>query len=812
MTEKAKFWIKHGLMFIGVAFLVGLLDHLIVSIEIHKTGQNYAYFYLVLIWVLWMLYSVLEGAWSATGKIEGVKESRQSPYRMLLFLTEMLILLWIGHRSVDNLIMTRGYLWKVISYYVEFTFYYGTSWWVAKRYNKNWLGIVVGILASILIQIAVLFWGRFLFPPLLLAYFILAGFVGILYMAFTTTRIKLLFWKELRETWWAFAIALIVPFLMAMVAGLDTAYFLSSASLGFLLAGFLGGRSFASETENHTLEFISTRPLHPRTLFLVKYFTGAGLIMLMDILLVSSVNFSKTLYQATLIEIIISILISATPLLIFYSVCLTFSFLFRDSLRSSLFGFGATAVIFMGLATIFYEVPIWLYYFQKDIQLGNIFLVKTTFYFLMMMSLVMGITGSIYYCWLKKKFDWKNGFALLVPAALLLTFLFNSIYFGNMRPDIHQSTVPFRINNQENAHLWGNKLYYQDYEIYGRGIRITCIDFSDPRHIRNSILRYPLPDISWRSAYDRNYLYDINTVGRINPGELVQYDLSQETTIREVRRVKLPAIPPTPLSLQKTAGWGAQLYTDSTAIFAEIYQPFEVIYLDKHRNPIKDRKPVKYSDSFISKKIWCAVLDKESLKTIELFPVLPSMDLSVKLQGIGYQQYSFAVETPYPDTYLSLYEMSNWKYPKLIKRIIKLDTLSFYNSRQSDIKKLMVIQGNNLYVSVNKNLLEVYDISRLPEIHKISQISLGYADRQLDSMGYLYLNRTLIVEGPNAFVINPRGVYWIDVSNPAKPKIKGRDNSIETRLPVVYIEKKLFVWNVQGLDIHLYDFNRGEDK
>ncbi len=109
-------------------------------------------------------------------------------------------------------------------------------------------------------------------------------------------------------------------------------------------------------------------------------------------------------------------------------------------------------------------------------------------------------------------------------------------------------------------------------------------------------------------------------------------------------------------------------------------------------------------------------------------------------------------------------------------------------------------------MSVNKNLLEVYDISRLPEIHKISQISLGYADRQLDSMGYHYLNRTLFVEGPNAFVINPRGVYWIDVSNPAKPKIKGRDNSIDTRLPVVYIEKKLFVWNVRGLDIYLYDF------
>ncbi len=113
----------------------------------------------------------------------------------------------------------------------------------------------------------------------------------------------------------------------------------------------------------------------------------------------------------------------------------------------------------MGLATIFYEVPIWLYYFQKDMLLGNINLVKTTFYFPHDDEFSHGNNRVYILLLAKKEVRLEKWFALLVLAALLLTFLFNSIYFGNMRPDIQQSTVPFRINNQENAHLWGNKLY-----------------------------------------------------------------------------------------------------------------------------------------------------------------------------------------------------------------------------------------------------------------------------------------------------------------------------------------------------------------
>jgi hypothetical protein len=72
--------------------------------------------------------------------------------------------------------------------------------------------------------------------------------------------------------------------------------------------------------------------------------------------------------------------------------------------------------------------------------------------------------------------------------------------------------------------------------------------------------------------------------------------------------------------------------------------------------------------------------------------------------------------------------------------------------------------------------------------------------------------RHLIVNSSDAIIINKRGVLRIDISNPAKPKIVGRDATFNPSDEVSCIGKKLYMMEKYSdgrvKSMRIYDFGR----
>jgi hypothetical protein len=810
MSDSIKFWTKHLAVYVGVAFLTA-----IIPIALFKGNISND----LIIGVLSLLvlgYSIAEGVWGAKGRIEGIRDSWQPPVRLILFMAEIFILILLGNHAMMNISHNAG-LWGktdgLVSLFMRMTVYYGVSWYLAKRFRNMvlfFLGII--LFESLIIGISYLSFKENS-VSLCLSSVTLSAFAGVLLAFFSSLRVKILIWKEVKEIWWVLVIALAIPLVMGAVAGFEKAYFLTAIAVYFLFTGFLGGRSFASESENHTMDYITTRPLHPRTLFLVKYFTGIGLIIL---LLLLSISFISGSPNFSLGEELVIIWAASVPLILFYSFCLIFSILTKDSLRSSLLGFGG-AVVFGSLIALFvrnYPNTI-LPYIVKDQYIPLLGFLKGFFYYVIFISLITSVTGLIYYCSLKKRLEWKNGFAVMIPASLILLTAFHAYYYGDLRADYIKEDKPLITSENSSLFPWEQKLYY--YQGIGNrndSIIIGCLDLSNPVNPEVHVMKtaYDFYYNPFTVLFDKNNLYAISTNDFYNRNELIKYKLGQDGKIKEIGRIKAPSLPATEFSDWTTSTF-VLLFDDPDNLYLTLRQKDKHLYYDKKGHLLRDPYSVPDRIEQLAFKRYCAVVDKRTFRTKEFFQIDSTMNLTPYFYGMKYKQYAFYYDyysSTRKDKSLCLYDVSDWKHPRLVVKDIlhfSMNDVNIYNRNYMD--SMMKIQGNYLCFSMDKNALRVYDLSQLPKIREVSHVPYGFIDRMAESQAAGLSFRRLLLEGPNAFVINYRGVLWIDITDPAHPVIKKRDNSYDPSSYALYYKNRLYTWDMNRACTHIYDFGRG---
>jgi hypothetical protein len=798
------FWLKHFLLFLGVAGVIGGVEHLITPPEFIEHLDSVAVTslgYSLLIYFLLISYSVIEGAWGAKSKNEGLKESRQTSVRVLLFLIEMAILITFSGKTISFFTDLMIEIASAV-FVMRFFIYFGLAWFLSQKIKRSWLVIIMGVPLAVFLEILIYISFTLMLKDASGEIGSLAvsliGFAGMLFTLLASRGVKYLVWKELRETWIAFAIVITVPVLIALFLGADTVYIISVSFLGFLFAGFLGGRSFASETENQTLDYLSTRPLHPRTLFLVKYLTGYGLSMIM---LSIYIGISLLFGEHSSFDIKYDVAFGFFPafvLTFFYSISLVFSFMTKDTLRSSLLGFGGCSIISSLLAITSYLFPDAELYLKKDLMIVGVYLYKSFFYYLAFFIFILGTAGVTYFSWLKKRLEWKNGFMAMIPASLVFLALFNANYFGAMRPD-----SLYTVNTSLTNNCWNQRIYDASSNL--TTTTVMYMDTADANKYKITTMR---PKIEAGFVeFDKNYLYGLKRVVGKAEGEIIKYDLSQDSTVQEVKRVALPHVPATALSL-KTAAGSVHLYNKNRELYAFLSLPERELYYGSNGRQIMEDKPVKYLYKQFEYKKWCAVYDKETLALKEFLAMDSTMNIFPWIYGISYHQYAFGVEDERHYTWLNLYDASDWKHPRFLKRITKLGSMDLAWMLNQE----MVIQGNYLYASLDKKALRVYDLRTLPELKEVSSVAYGFADRVAEYNEPFMSWRHLIVNSSDAIIINKRGVLRIDISNPAKPKIVGRDATFNPSDEVSCIGKKLYMMEKYSdgrvKSMRIYDFGR----
>ncbi len=783
------FWLKHFLLFLCTGVVIAGLEQLITPFDLIEqlditAAASIGYSFVIIL--LLISFSAIEGAWGSLRSINGIKESWQIPFRVMFFLMEIIILISLPEKAVSFFVSPVTALSKEITtveFLMRFFIYFGITRLLTLRLKKGWQGMLLGIFLCVLIEIILLssigsiFKGASRGVVRIAVSFV--GFTGMLFTLLASRGVKYLVWKEIREIWIAFAIVIAVPVLIALFLGVNTVYILSAAFLGFLFTGFLGGRSFASETENQTLDYLSTRPLHPRILFLVKYLTGYGLSMIMlcvyiGICLLSDEHnaFNLKLGAAT----------GAYPafvLTLFYSISLIFSFMTKDTLRSSLLGFGGLSIMSSLLATTTYLFPDAGLYLEKDFMIVEAYLYKSVFYYLVFFIFTMGIVGVVYYSWLKKRLEWKNGFMTMIPASLVFLALFNANYFGDMRPASVYTEYRIVTNN-----CWNQRIYDASSNLTTTIVRY--MDTADANKYKITTMNPKLE--AGFIEFDKNYLYGFKRVEGKAEGEIIKYDLSQDSTVQEVRRVALPPVHATALSLKTVAG-SVHLYSKDNELYAFLSLPEKELYYGSDGRQIMEDKPMKYQYKQFEYKRWCAVYNKDTLALKEFIPLDSMMNITPWVYGASYQQYAFGIEDERHYSWLNLYDASDWKHPRLLKKITKFGSRDLAWMLNQEI----AVRGNYLYTSLDKKALRVYDLRTLPELKEVSSVAYGFADRAVDDNGPFMSWRHLIVNDSDAIIINKRGLLRIDISNPAKPKIIGRDATFSPSDEAAYIGNKLYV-------------------
>lgn len=802
------FWLKHFLLFLCTAVVIAGLERLITPFDLIEqldTTAAASIGYSFVIIFLLISFSVIEGAWGSLRSINGIKESWQTPVRIVFYLAEIVILISLPEKTFSFFVNPETALLKEITvagFLMRFFIYFGITRLLTLRLKKVWQGMLLGLFLCILIEIIFLASIGLILEGasrgVVRTAISFVGFIGMLFTLIASRGVKYLVWKELRETWIAFAIVIAVPVLIALFLGVDTVYIISAAFLGFLFTGFLGGRSFASETENQTLDYLSTRPFHPRTLFLVKYLTGYGLSMIMLCVYIGIALLSG---KHNAFGIKSGVAIGAFPafvLTLFYSISLVFSFLTKDTLRSSLLGFGGFSIMSSLLALASYLFPDAGFYLEKDFMIVEAYLYKSFFYYLVFFIITMGIVGVVYYSWLKKRLDWKNGYMTMIPTSLVFLALFNANYFGSMRPDSIYTENTILTNN-----CWNQRIYEASSNLTTTTVRY--MDIADANKYKITIMS-PKIEAGFVEV-DKNYLYGFKRVEGKAEGEIIKYDLSQDSTVQEVKRVTLPPVPATALSL-KTAAGSVYLYSKDNELYVILSLPEKELYYGSDGRQIMEDKPMKYQYKQFEYKRWCAVYNKDTLALKEFTPLDSTMNLNPWVYGVSYHQYAFGIEDERHYSWLNLYDVSDWKHPRLLKKITKFGSRDFAWKLNQEI----AVRGNYLYTSLDEKALRVYDLRTLPELKEVSSVAYGFADRAVDDNGPFMSWRHLIVNDSDAIIINKRGLLRIDISNPAKPKIIGRDATFSPSDEAAYIGNKLYLLEKYSEGrvgpMRIYDFNR----
>ncbi len=599
---------------------------------------------------------------------------------------------------------------------------------------------------------------------------------------------KALIWKEIKEIWQVWLISL-VNFLLflaiAKVTGFNIKILWVFPLYLELYSGFLGARSFAGEKIGGTLDYLYNRPIHPRTLLIVKYLIGYLQICFFYYLIhyVFTVDtYIRQSYGLMLVNYDIfrhlGLSLSLFSLFGIYSFCFLFSMLVNDTLRALFVGFFVTCLAY------FMFVKVLMGWFWQHLALTfNTMIFRYPLYQYLIEIFILGVIGIVYYSLYRKRLIWKTGFSLLILLGISIPCTLILLSRGNISPISKNNQLGLREMHYFNNHIYG----------FGSHGQLQGINISNPNRLEEVSLIGILTTMNsnYISKIDGQYLYAVEHYPS-NP-QLVVYKITSNNVALEIERISFQEDTSRLLALKfketfldtynyfgkdSTFSWGmSQMGKRSSYVWHTVYiYPKDNFVFLKHLVKTSEKNWKLFSQfttqhderqfDFRQYPLYqehLIQIDKKTWKITDQLDTDSNLRQKIRhyLDGQVVGNYSFYNA----GNAIEIYDVSNWKEPIVVSEIKitppypSIDDLH-YNP------PIFIMKGNYLYTRTLTNPLVIYDLSDIKNPRKVGEAPWDWTER--GERRYLWGGMD-ILSNKRVVVSYERGVLVFDVSHPQKP-------------------------------------------
>ena len=580
---------------------------------------------------------------------------------------------------------------------------------------------------------------------------------------------KLLEKKEIRETWKWFAGSLVGLLIIGFIFGkMDMRVYYAGMGMLYICfyAIFLGARAYAGERENHTFDYLSIRPIEPKTILGVKYKNGFIQILILTFIVTLWSNGTMDYLQSKM---------DLSPFLNFSITLWLFSFSFlvslvtRDTIRAALIGFTGGVITLSGAFIFFIPKP-----FARGMDYYYIYV------FIVLLVFIYGMIGLLHESIQRKHLIWKSRYLGMILCSISFYFYGQPCFYGSLKPT---NTIPNIMDPRRYSETLTNKehqwVVISDSHSSKYRWNVSMIDISNPL---NPVLLKPHFNIKGYFQYHFCNNTTMITMEEDNTGtQVVMYDFSDFAHPRETYRKML--------STDTEITYYFAYHTRNVAYFHEQYRDYSKKYdeLLKQITAEAKLKSLKLSKGEINSQLNSRLhfgdvrINLNDYKDIQH---IKREKINQEIDGIWYssdrlkENYLLSYEDRYSQSGKnSIYDISDENHPRLVyqTQFNRADGWHWNNHYLwGQWWSGMTAQGNYLYGSNRKHLLSIYDIQNIQNPKRISSIAWSMLDDYAFTGSYRSDRFTI---HNNLLVIQyVRGFAFVDISNPKKPVLIGKYN------------------------------------